>query len=80
MKITVYGPGCAKCKETEALVRRVVAEAGSAAEVEKVDDLQVMMKAGLLSMPAVAVDGKVVIAGRVPKEAEIRALVTGEGK
>ena len=73
MKITVYGPGCRKCHEAEELVRRVVAEAGADATVEKVSDLQAMMKAGVISTPGVAVDGVLKVAGRVPKADEIRA-------
>jgi len=72
MKITVYGPGCRKCHEAEDLVKRVVAESGSDAVVEKVSDLQAMMKAGIISTPGVAVDGVLKVAGRVPKADEIR--------
>jgi len=75
MKITVYGPGCPKCHEAEELVKRVVAESGSDATVEKVGDLQAMMKAGVLTTPAVAVDGKLKVVGRVPKPDEVRAWV-----
>jgi small redox-active disulfide protein 2 len=72
MKITVYGPGCRKCHETEDLVRRVVADSGSDAVVEKVTDLQAMMKMGVISTPAVAVDGAIKVVGRVPKADEIK--------
>jgi small redox-active disulfide protein 2 len=72
-KITVYGPGCRKCHEAEELVRKVVAECGVGAEVEKVSDLQAMMKMGIISTPAVAVDGVLKVAGRVPKADEIRS-------
>lgn len=72
MKITVYGPGCTKCHETEDLVKKVVAESGSAAVVEKVSDLQAMMKMGIISTPGVAVDGVLKLAGRVPKVDEIK--------
>ncbi len=72
MKITVYGPGCKKCHEAEELVKRVVAEAGSDAVVEKVSDLQAMMKMGIITTPGVAVDGVLKVAGRVPKADEIR--------
>ena len=48
MKITVYGPGCRKCHEAEELVKKVVAESGSDAVVEKVSDLQAMMKMGII--------------------------------
>ena len=72
-KITIYGPGCRKCNEVEDLVRRVVAESGSDAVVEKVGDLQAMMKMGVISTPGVSVDGVLKVAGRVPKVDEIRA-------
>ena len=77
MKITVYGPGCAKCKQTEEVVRRVVAESGAPVEVEKVSDVRAMVKAGVLSTPAVAVDGVVKVAGRVPQAEEVKAWLTG---
>jgi small redox-active disulfide protein 2 len=79
MKITVYGPGCRKCHESEELVKRVVAESGSDAAVEKVSDLQAMMQAGVMTTPAIAVDGVLKIVGRVPKEQEIRTWLGGAG-
>jgi small redox-active disulfide protein 2 len=72
-KITVYGPGCAKCKQAEELVRRVAAETRADVEVEKVDDIQALVKAGILATPAVAVDGVVKVSGRVPREHEVKA-------
>ncbi len=77
MKITVYGPGCAKCKQTEDLVRRIVAEAGIVAEVVKVSDIKEMITAGIMSTPAVAVDGVTKMAGRVPKADEVKLWITG---
>ncbi len=72
MKITVYGPGCKKCHEAEDLVKRVVAESGADAVVEKISDLQAMMKMGIISTPGVAVDGVLKVAGRVPNAGEIK--------
>ena len=77
MKIIIYGPGCAKCKQAEEIIRRVVAEAGADAEVEKVGEIREMVKAGVMSTPAVAVDGVVKLAGRVPKPEEVKAWLTG---
>jgi small redox-active disulfide protein 2 len=77
MKVTIYGPGCAKCKQAEAVVRSVVADSGAAVEVEKVSDIREMVKAGVMSTPAVAVDGAVKVAGRVPKPEEVKAWLTG---
>jgi small redox-active disulfide protein 2 len=54
------------------LVKRVVADSGSDAVVEKVSDLQAMMKMGIISTPGVAVDGVLKVAGRVPKADEIK--------
>ncbi len=75
MQIKVYGPGCARCKQTEKVVLDTLAETGVQADFQKVEDVQAMAKAGVLSTPAVEVDGKVVIAGRVPAKEEIRRLI-----
>ena len=75
-KITVYGPGCSKCRQTEELVRNVLAESGVAAEIEKVSDVRAMVKAGIIATPAVAVDGVVKVSGRVPHPDEVKNWVT----
>ena len=77
MIITVYGPGCARCTEAEELVKSVVAEKNAVANVEKVSDLKAMMSAGILSTPAVAVDGVVKMTGRIPTKAEVAAWIDG---
>jgi small redox-active disulfide protein 2 len=77
VKITVYGPGCRKCHEAEELVKRVIAESGSDAVVEKVSDLQAMMKMGIITTPGFAVDGVLKLAGRVPKAEEVKAWLAG---
>ena len=70
--ITVYGPGCMKCKKVEEIVRQAVEAAGIQATVTKVTDVQKMVAAGVMSTPAVAVDGVVKLAGRIPKADEVR--------
>ncbi len=74
-KITVYGPGCMKCHQTEDLVRQVVAQTGADATVEKITDFQAIAAAGVLTTPAVAVDGVVKLKGRVPTADEVRQLL-----
>jgi small redox-active disulfide protein 2 len=76
-KITVYGPGCMKCQKTEATVRQVLAETGIEALVEHVTDMQAIVAAGVLSTPAVAVDGLVKLTGRVPTADEVRQVLAG---
>jgi len=76
-KIEVLGPGCTRCKETYRVVRHVVETDHLEADVEKVESVERMIELGLLATPGVAVDGKVVFSGRIPKADEIRRLLTG---
>ncbi|UJX39240.1 thioredoxin family protein [Desulfovibrio sp. JY] len=71
MEIKVLGPGCAKCKEAEKLVREVVSETGVTATVEKVSDFQQIAGYGVFSTPAVVIDGEVKVVGKVPSRSEL---------
>jgi small redox-active disulfide protein 2 len=71
VKITVYGPGCPKCVKTEEVAREAVRQAGVEAEVVKVTDVLQMANAGVLLTPALAIDGKLVVSGKVPEVAEV---------
>lgn len=71
MDIKVFGPGCAKCAEAEKLVRAVAASKGITANIEKISGLKEMMKFGILSTPAVVIDGVVKVTGRVPGKDEV---------
>ena len=73
LNIKVYGPGCAKCKETEKRVRHVVEQSGVEATVTHATDFAEMAKAGVLMTPAVAVNGVVKLSGRIPSEDEIQS-------
>ena len=79
MRITVYGPGCARCVQAEQAVKQAAEQAGVEAEIEHVRDIVQIAKAGILMTPGVAIDGKVVSAGRVPEVAElISAIMTAQ--
>ena len=81
MQIKIIGPGCAKCNETERIVREVVAEKGLQAEIEKVTDMLQMMTYGVLSTPAVIIDGEVKVSGIVPtKQAVLGWFEVGGSK
>jgi small redox-active disulfide protein 2 len=71
MKLTVYGPGCAKCQELENRARQALVQAGVEGEVVKVKDIGEMMKASVLMTPALAINGKLAVSGKVPPVAEI---------
>lgn len=77
MDIKILGPGCRKCEKTEQLVRDVVAEYGVSATVEKVTDMMAIAGFGVMSTPAVVVDGEVKLAGKVPSKEDIKQLIGG---
>jgi small redox-active disulfide protein 2 len=76
LNITIYGPGCAKCHETERRVRHAVEQAGVEADIRKASDIAEMAKAGILMTPAVAINGVVKLSGRIPNEDEIKTWIT----
>jgi small redox-active disulfide protein 2 len=76
MKIQILGTGCAKCKQTFEHAERAVQELGIPAEVEKIQDLKAMMSFGVMVTPALAIDGEVKVAGKVPSVAEIKQYIS----
>ncbi len=74
-KIEILGPGCARCKETYRVVQHVVESGSLPFDVEKVESMERMVELGLMSTPGVAIDGKVVVSGRIPRAEEIRAFL-----
>jgi small redox-active disulfide protein 2 len=76
MDIKVLGSGCAKCKTLEKLTRDAIAETGVTAEIEKVDDILKIMAFGVMSTPALVINQKVVLSGRVPSMAELKEILT----
>ncbi len=80
MEIKVFGPGCARCSEVEQLVREVVEARGCNTTVTKVTDLKEMMAAGILSTPAVTLNGEIKSLGKVPSKTEIASWFDGGGE
>ena len=64
MKLEVLGTGCAKCKTLEEVAKQAVAKVGGFHEVKKVDDIMEIMNYGVMSTPALVIDGKVVSSGK----------------
>ncbi len=73
MKIQIMGPGCANCQKINTLVQQIVAETGLDATIIKVTDFAEMAKAGVLSTPAVVIDGIIKSVGKVPSKNEIKS-------
>lgn len=71
MEIKVLGTGCSNCKTTVKLVEEIAKEKGASINLEKVEDIQDIMKFNILSTPGVVVDGVVVHAGGVPSREKV---------
>ena len=74
-EVKLLGPGCAKCKSTYNVVEKVVKAAGADIQVTKVEDIEEIMRYNVMATPAIVVDGKVVLKGKVPSEAEVRQML-----
>ena len=78
LSVKILGPGCSKCKTLEARVRNVVAKNNLPAEVTKVEDIQEMIRYGILMTPALVVNEKVKSYGTIPKDDQILKWLYGE--
>lgn len=78
MKIEILGMGCPKCKKLYENTQTAVKESGVQAEIAKVEDIQKIMDYGLMSTPAIAIDGEVKAAGRVPAPDEIKKWISSK--
>lgn len=77
MIIKVLGPGCASCQKLEKVVGEAVREIGGDISVEHVHDMGEILGFGVLSVPALVVDGVVKVSGKVPSKAEVIKLIQG---
>jgi small redox-active disulfide protein 2 len=75
MDIKVLGTGCPKCKNLEKLTREAVEKSGIAATITKVEDIMDIMKYGIMTTPALVIDGKVVLKGRLPSVDELENIL-----
>ncbi len=65
------GPGCANCEKLATLVQEALEETKIEATIDKVTDFQKMAQAGVLSTPALSINGEVKCVGRMPTNQEI---------
>lgn len=75
MKIEVLGTGCAKCKTLYENVKKAVEESGKTAEIVKVEEIPKIMSYGVMSTPALVIDGQVKFSGKVASIGEIMGLL-----
>jgi small redox-active disulfide protein 2 len=76
MKVQVLGIGCSNCQQLERRTREALDRIGATAEVEKVTDLATIAGMGVMQMPALAVDGRVVVMGKLPSIEELVAMLS----
>lgn len=80
MNILIAGPGCPRCIETEKRVRNVCASLQIPASIEHYYDVQGFAKLGIMMTPAVVINDKVVIQGKIPSEAELKKIISAYNK
>ena len=74
-KVEVFALGCSKCRLLEVATAAALEELGMEAEVDKIQDPMAMRERGVLSQPALFIDGKLKVAGRVPSVEEIKKML-----
>ncbi len=75
MRIRILGSGCANCRALTARATEAVAAGGLDAVVEEVHDVAEIAACGVMTTPALEVDGRIILAGRVPSAAELAGLL-----
>jgi len=74
--VQILGPGCPKCKMLYEHVQQAANKLGLDCTIEKITDMQTIVNFGVLSTPALVIDGEVKVAGRVPSASQIEELLT----
>ena len=74
-KLQILGAGCPKCNQLAAATEAAATALGIEFQLEKVTDLKQMMALGVVFTPALVVDGKVVLSGKVPSVEVIKKLM-----
>lgn len=75
MNIKVLGAGCANCNKLEQMVFDVLAELNVDANVTHVTEFKEIMSYGVMSTPALVIDGKVKLSGSVPSKAKLTEII-----
>jgi small redox-active disulfide protein 2 len=74
-KIQILGTGCPKCKKLAENAETAAKTLGIEYEIEKVTDINKIMKFGVMMTPALVVDGEVKLVGKIPSSDEIKGLL-----
>jgi small redox-active disulfide protein 2 len=77
MRIEILGTGCARCNRLEAVARATADRLRIPYEIVHVRDIDAIVQRGVMTTPALVIDGRVVAAGRVPTAAELASWLAG---
>lgn len=75
MTIQVLGSGCPTCKKLYELTKQATAEVDFTGEVEYITDIEKMLEMGIMQSPALAIDNKPVLTGRLPSLEELKKII-----
>ena len=76
MKIKILGTGCPNCQKLEANTKQALGELKLKADIEKITEIQEIMSYGVMGTPALVVDEKVKVYGRIPSVEEIKTILS----
>lgn len=76
MKIHILGSGCTKCKRLAQETETALKALAVSYEIEKVTDMQQIISFGVMSTPALVIDGVVKLSGRVPTQEELKKIIS----
>lgn len=79
MFIQVLGTGCAKCKKMEEVAKAAAEDTYDDYKLEKVTDITKIIELGVMTTPALLIDGQLKVSGRVPSVEEVRKILKGQG-
>ena len=78
MKIEVLGPGCPRCANVEANVKKALLELKKEAEIVKITDINTMIEKGVIQTPALIINGKIIIQGKIPTVEQAKEIIQRE--
>jgi small redox-active disulfide protein 2 len=78
MLIEILGTGCAKCKKLEEITREAVQESGIDAYINHITDIKAIMNYGVMTTPALVIDGVVKVTGKIPSRDEIKQWISAK--
>ena len=75
MKLQILGTGCPKCRKLAEATEKAAKDLGIEHKLEKITDITAIMSFGVMTTPALAVDGKVEVSGKIPSSDELRKIL-----